>query len=168
MAQQRMVKLQNMVNKVIGLNKPEYGIKRKWTKKGQIIPLPYDIVEQMLFDEGFYRMLEKGYLYIPDMQDKIDLGLEPADAIEPENFKVLTDEKIDSLLNKLPYSVFEREIREYSDAQINAIVNYAIANECVSADKCSLLKDITGLDVLKTVATNIDLAKIDKEDKKKK
>lgn len=29
----RMVNLQNMVNKTIGLNKPEYGIKRKWTKK---------------------------------------------------------------------------------------------------------------------------------------
>jgi hypothetical protein len=63
----RMVNLQNMVNKTIGLNKPEYGIKRKWTKKGQIIPLPFDTVQQMIYDEGFSKMLERGYLYIDSM-----------------------------------------------------------------------------------------------------
>ena len=59
MAQQRMVKLQNMVNKVIGLNKPEYGIKRKWPKKGQIIPLPYDTVEQMLLMRASIECLKR-------------------------------------------------------------------------------------------------------------
>lgn len=156
---ERMVKLQNMVNKTIGLNKPEYGIKRKWTKKGQIISLPFEVVKQMIYDEGFYRMLEKGYLYINEMQDKIDLGLEPEGATEPENIKVLTDSKIDSLLNKLPYTTFKRELENYNRDQINAIVNYAITNEVLNAEKCDLLKTITGIDILKAVSLNRDMSK---------
>jgi hypothetical protein len=44
---QRMVKVQNMVNKTVSVKKPEYGINRRWTQKGQIIPLPYEAVEQI-------------------------------------------------------------------------------------------------------------------------
>lgn len=160
----RMVNLQNMVNKTIGLNKPEYGVKRKWTKKGQIIPLPFDTVQQMIYDEGFSKMLERGYLYIDSMQDKIDLGLEPYGATEPENIKVLTDDKIKDMLIKYPITTFKGELKKYNDAQINALVNYAIANEVLDAEKCSLLKDITGIDILKAVALNRDLAKADRKD----
>ena len=160
----RMVNLQNMVNKTIGLNKPEYGIKRKWTKKGQIIPLPFDTVQQMIDDEGFSKMLERGYLYIDSMQDKIDLGLEPYGATEPENIRVLTDDKIKDMLIKYPITTFKGELKKYNDAQINALVNYAIANEVLDAEKCSLLEDITGIDILKAVALNRDLAKADRKD----
>lgn len=72
---QRMVKVQNMVNKTVSVKKPEYGINRRWTQKGQIIPLPYEAVEQMLWDNGVRVMIDRGILYIPDMKDKIDLGL---------------------------------------------------------------------------------------------
>lgn len=159
----RTVLLQNMVNKTIGLNKPEYGIKVKWTKKGQCIPLPFDTVQQMIFDEGFYRMLENGYLYINDMKDKIDLGLEPAGATESENIKVLSDEKIESLLKKLPFSVFKRELANYNKTQIESLINYAIVNECLDAEKSDYLKELTGIDILKAVSLNRDLAKADKK-----
>lgn len=118
----------------------------------------------MIYDEGFSKMLERGYLYIDSMQDKIDLGLEPYGATEPENIRVLTDDKIKDMLIKYPITTFKGELKKYNDAQINALVNYAIANEVLDAEKCSLLKDITGIDILKAVALNRDLAKADRKD----
>ena len=71
MSNTRMVNLKNMVNKTVGVKLPEYGVNRKWTTKGQVIPLPYDTVEQMLWHEGFRKMIDRGILYIENMQDKM-------------------------------------------------------------------------------------------------
>ena len=155
----RMVELQNMVNKTVGVCKPEYGLKRKWTKKGQTIPLPYDIVELLLWDEGFRKMIDRGILYINSMQDKIDLGLEPEGAIEPENIKVLTDLQIKNLLTTAPYVAFVKEIKELTLTQIKNIINYSIANEIVDVQKCNYLTELTNIDILKTISQNKKLAK---------
>ena len=161
----RLVQLQNMVNKTVGVIKPEYGVNRKWTKKGQTIPLPYDVVEQLLWDEGFRNMIDRGILYINDLQDKIDLGLEPYWAEEPENIIVLSDKQIENLLKDVPYSVFKTEIKKYTLDQINRIVNYALENEIVDVNKCSYLKELTGLDIMKSIATKRDLEREEKNRK---
>ena len=96
---ERMVKVQNMVNKTIVIRKPEYNLNRRWTQKNQIIPIPFDTLEQALWNEGIRTLFDRGMLYIPDMQDKIDLDLEPADATEPQNIIVLTDKQIENLLD---------------------------------------------------------------------
>lgn len=155
----RMVQLQNMVNKTVGVKLPEYGFQRKWTKKGQMIPVPYDTLEQMLWHEGFKRMIDRGILYIPDMKDKIDLGLEPEGAAEPENIIVLTDLQIKNLMTTTPLEVFKKEIGKLSVDQIKNIVNYCIANKIVDAEKCRILKEITHTDILKSVSQNQDLEK---------
>jgi hypothetical protein len=55
----------------------------------------------MLWDNGVRVMIDRGILYIPDMKDKIDLGLEPEDATEPENIIVLSDLQINNLLTNI-------------------------------------------------------------------
>lgn len=167
MANTRMVYLKNMVNKTVGVKIPEYGVNRKWTQKGQVIPLAYDTVEQMLWHEGFRKMIDRGILYIENMQDKIDLGLEPADATEPENIKVLSDSQIQNLLVAQPYTVFKKEVSELNMTQINNIVNYAIANDIVDVQKCELLQDITKIDILKAVSTKKELERLDEIEKRK-
>lgn len=157
----RMINLKSMVNKIVGVKLPEYGVNRKWTQKGQIIPLPYDTVEQMLWHEGFRKMIDRGILYIDNMQDKIDLGLEPADAKEPENIKVLSDAQIQNLLISQPYTVFKKEITELGMTQINNIINYAIANDIVDVQKCEFLQQLTGIDILKSIATKKENERLD-------
>ena len=168
MSNTRMVNLKNMVNKTVGVKLPEYGVNRKWTAKGQVIPLPYDTVEQMLWHEGFRKMIDRGILYIESMKDKIDLGLEPADASEPENIKVLSDIQIKNLLISQPYEVFKREIFTLNMTQINNIVNYAIANEIVDVQKAELLRTISGIDILKAVSTKKEMERIDKAEEEGK
>ena len=63
---QRMVKVQNMVNKTVSVKKPEYGINRRWTQKGQIIPLPYEAVEQMLWNIKNSSINHNSYSIIPE------------------------------------------------------------------------------------------------------
>ena len=43
--------------------------------------------------------------------------------------------------------------------QVNNIVNYAIANELVDVNKVSYLKDLTGLDIMKSISINHDIKK---------
>ena len=168
MSNTRMVNLKNMVNKTVGVKLPEYGVNRKWTTKGQVIPLPYDTVEQMLWHEGFRKMIDRGILYIESMKDKIDLGLEPADASEPENIKVLSDIQIKNLLISQPYEVFKKEIFTLNMTQINNIVNYAIANEIIDVQKAELLRTISGIDILKAVSTKKEMERIDKAEEEGK
>ena len=97
--EQRMVIIKNLVNHRVGISIPELGLQKKWTKKGAIATIPFDMLEQALWYAGVRTLFEKGSLYIESMQDKIDLGLEPADATSPENIKVLSDIQIKNLLN---------------------------------------------------------------------
>lgn len=167
MSNTRMINLKNMVNKTVGVKLPEYGVNRKWTQKGQVIPLPYDTVEQMLWHEGFRKMIDRGILYIESMKDKIDLGLEPADATEPENIKVLSDTQIQNLLISQPYTVFKKEILELEMTQVNNIINYAIANDIVDVQKCELLQKISGIDILKAISTKKELERLDENENKR-
>lgn len=156
---QRMVKVQNMVNKTVSIKKPEYGINRRWTQKGQIIPLPYEAVGQMLWDNGVRVMIDRGILYIPDMKDKIDLGLEPEDATEPENIIVLSDLQINNLLTNVPFSVFKREIDKLPETQVREVANYAILHEIADVQKTDYIGELTNVDILKAISRNKDVKK---------
>lgn len=155
---QRMVKVQNTVNKIVSIKKPQYNINKRWTQKGQILPIPYETLEQMLWDEGIRKLFDRGMLYIPDMKDKIDLGLEPEDATEPQNIIVLNDKQINEFLTSKPFVVFKKELESLSSTQIREMVNYAIVNKVTgNVEKLELLKSYTGVDILKAISRDLDV-----------
>lgn len=158
----RMVNLKNMVNKTVGVKLPEYGVNRKWVNKGQVIPIPYETVEQMLWHEGFRKMIDRGILYIESMKDKIDLGLEPVGAEKPENIIVLTEVQIKNMLESQPIEVFKNEVLSLTMTQVNNIVNYAIENEVVDVAKCDFLKTVTKIDILRAITLKKDMERVDK------
>ena len=146
-----------MVNKTISIKKPQYNFNKRWTQKNQIIPVPFEALEQMLWDEGIRRFFDRGMLYISEMKDKIDLGLEPEGATEPQNIIVLTDKQINDFLTSKPFVVFKKELEDLSDTQIREIVNYAIIHELADIEKVNYLKKLTGVDILKAIARNLDV-----------
>lgn len=154
MADTRRVKVVNMVNKTVGVRHPEFGVNLRWNAKGQPLMINYDILEQLLWNDGFRKMIDRGILYIDNMQDKIDLGLEPEGATEPENILVLKESKMKELLTTIPFVVFKKELQKYNLTQIRELVNYAIAHEIIDMDKATYLKDITGLDIVRAVSNN--------------
>ena len=161
MANTRMVNITNMVNKTVGVKKMEYGVNRKWTKKGQSIPVPYDVVEQLLWTEGFRNMIDRGILYIESLKDKIDLGLEPDGATEPENIIVLNSKQIDNLLRNVPFVAFKKEVENLNEIQLKEIANYAIANKIADAEKSAYLYDLVQVDILKTISRNLEIERLE-------
>ena len=147
----RQVIIKNMYDSVVSVVKPEYGIQRKWNKMGQAMAIPYDIVEQLLWDRGFRNLIDSGILYIEDMKTKIDLGLEPEGATKPVNIRTLSDEDKKNLWNA-PIAEFKKEIGDLPKIQVDALVEYAIINDIVDAAKCNYIKEVTGKDILVSIS----------------
>lgn len=149
---ERMVVLKSMVNGTVSVNYPQYGINRRWSKMGQPIPVPFAIVEQCLYENGFRRMIDSGILYIESMEDKIELGLEPADAEKPENIIVLNEKEIEDLLRNAKLEEFIERTRNIPRAQMDNLIDYAIQHEIVIMDKANYIKELTGRDILAAVS----------------
>lgn len=162
MEKQRMVVIKNMYDAVVSVIKPEYGIQRKWQKLGQAVAIPYDTVEQLLWDRGFRNLIDSGILYIEDMQTKIDLGLEPEGATKPVNIRTLNEEDMKNLWNA-PIAVFKKEIGDLPKIQVDALVDYAIAHDIADAAKCIYIRQVTGKDILKAISSKQDLAMEDQK-----
>ena len=163
--EQRMVLIENMMDARVGVADSTTGLKRRWLRRGQVLPIPFDAVQQLIWQDGFRRMLDQGILYIKSMKDKQDLGLEPIGAKEPENIKVLTVPQMESLLKEKPLSVFKRELTELPDVQIDNLIDYAITNKIVDSQKCDVLKQITGRDILKAISRAEDIAAEERAEK---
>ena len=148
----RMVKLRNTTAQTVTIYSPAYNVKRTFPGKGAVQVLPFDTVEQLLWDNGFQYMIKSGQLYIDDMQTKIDLGLENPDAKVPTNIKVLTPEQILTLLKVRTVEKFKKEVSTISVEQCNEIVKYAVENNLVDNDKVNYLKERTGKDVIAMIA----------------
>lgn len=150
--EQRMVIIKNLVNHRVGISIPELGLQKKWTKQGAKVTIPFDILEQALWYSGVRPLFEKGSLYIENMQDKIDLGLEPIGATEPENIIVLNDGQRLNMLKLMGYDEFIDKVTQLNRTQVDNLIEYAIENKIVDVDKCTYLKKLTGKDIIKTIA----------------
>ena len=167
----RMVKLRNTTAQTVTIYSPAYNVKRTFPGKGAVQVLPFDTVEQLLWDNGFQYMIKSGQLYIDDMQTKIDLGLENPDAKVPTNIKVLTPEQMLTLLKVRTVEEFKKEVSTISVEQCNEIVKYAVENNLVDNDKVNYLKERTGKDVIAMIArkrleAEADKANAGKEEKR--
>jgi hypothetical protein len=55
---ERMVLVKNMVDSRLGVADATTGIKRRWERRGQTIPIPFDAMTQLLWQDGFRRMID--------------------------------------------------------------------------------------------------------------
>lgn len=164
---QRMVMVTNMVNAMVSVKDQAFNVNRRWMKRGQTIPIPYEAVENMLWEEGFRRMIESGVLYIQNMKDKQDLGLEPMEATKPTNIKALTEQDMKNLWNTVPITVFKKEVVSLPRVQVDSLVEYAIQNKIVDGAKCSFIKDLTHKDILSAISAIEEDAKADDLDRRR-
>lgn len=152
----RMVKVTNMVNSMVSVKDVAYNVNRRWNKRGQTLPIPYEAVEGLLWQDGFRRMIESGILYIADMKDKQDLGLEPLEAKEPVNIIALTEIQMKNLLTSTPLTVFKKEVQALPKVQVDNLIEYAIQNKLTNSEKCSFLKALTKKDILAAISAKED------------
>ena len=152
----RMVHLKNTMNATLSVRKPQYGVNRTWAKRGQVQALPFDTVEQLLWDTGFSNMIKSGMLYIDSMKDKIDLGLEPEGATKPVNIIAVDEQSVAEIWNTMDMEEFKKTVSRLTRTQIDNIISYAVETKNINLDKVNFIKEITadstgknGRDILK-------------------
>ena len=164
---QRMVKLTSTDAGRVIIHEPAFGVHREFPGKGTSQMIPFDIIEQLMWRTGFKNMIMSGTLYIADMQDKIDLGLEEPETKGPTRIKVLNDQQILTLLKVHSYDKFVEEISSLPAEQVNNVVSFAVEKEIVDTQKIAYLKKVTGRDVLKMISSKHDRLEAEEMAKKR-
>lgn len=161
---ERMVIVKSAVNATVSIANAQYGINRRWSQQGQPIAIPFSQLEQCLWENGVRRMFDSGILYIENMQDKIDLGLEPAGAEEPVNIIVFDTAEIEKLLKVDTLEDFKKKILSAPRLQVDNLIEYAVHNEIVDMNKINFLKELTGKDILAGIQRKRDIEEAEKKE----
>ena len=150
----------NKVNHPVGVVVPELNFRRDWMGKEQKIAIDENLLKELMFDPGFHNMVMQGILYIEEMDVKKELGIEPFDAEELVNVIVLTDAEREKYLTVYTLKNFKDKISKLNQTQLNELADYAISKKIVNVEKCKVIKQLCGRDILQAIR----LGEQDKED----
>lgn len=153
------VKVISTLKNRVTVNVPEIRFSRTWPTAGASINIDKDTLEQLMYDTGFANMVKMGILFIEDMEFKKEIGLEPEDATEPVNLILLNDKEKKYYLGELSLVGFKDKLKKLSKNQIEELADYAIQNKLVDIEKCKVIKEACGRDVVRA----IQLLEADKE-----
>lgn len=156
----KRVIIESLVDGKVVMNLPEMHLHIVWERKGAKKPIEFEKLQEAIYDQGVEYMFKQGILYIDDMEVKKALYLEPDDAEEPQNIKIMDEKLMKRLLTVASIVDLQAALKEYPHEQVDALVDYAIKTECGDFDRCDLIKKHTGRDIIKA----IQLSRQNKED----
>ena len=148
------VKVVNLISSRVNINLPDIRLHRVWEKKGAVKTIPFDQLEEAIYNSGVEALFTEGILGIDDLEVKQKLGLEPEDVKEPVNIITLDDQQRKRYLTVMPMHEFRTEIKKLPIEQIRELANYAIDNEIIDFDKAELIKQIIGTDIIGSIQMN--------------
>ena len=148
------VKVKSLISSRVVISIPDMRLRRVWEKKGAVKIIPFDQLEEAMYNPGVENLFREGVLGIDDMEVKIKLGLEPEDAQAPVNIIVLDDKQRERYLRVLPMHEFRQKVKELPQEQLIELANYAIENEIADFDKSELLLKLTDIDIISAIKLN--------------
>ena len=148
------VKVVNLVSGRVTINVPDLRLKRTWERKNAVKIIPFEQLEEAMYDPGVEALFTEGILGISDMETKIALNLEPEGATAPVNIITLDDAQRKRYLTTMILSEFRQKIKELSTEQVQELAKYAIDNEITNFDKAQIIKDRIGVDIIKSIELN--------------
>lgn len=150
----KKIKVTSLVPYRVGLIIPEHRFSRNFTEEGQTILVDDEILREGLYNRGVLNLFKKGILKIEDKDFRIEVGLE--DPEQKTEVKTLNSTQMLTLLKVKPFKEFESTIKELSDEQLDRLVSLAVENKITDYEKCKLLKEVTGKDVMQIIRLNED------------
>ena len=150
------VKVESLISSRVLLSVPELRLKRVWEKKGAVKTIPFETLEEAMFEPGVEALFTNGVLGIPDMETKIRLGLEPEGAEKPENIIALNDQQRKRYMTVMPIGEFKTEVKKLPKDQVEELAQFAIENEIADFEKAEFLKSIIGLDIMSAIKLKRD------------
>ena len=150
----KKVMVKSMVASRVGINLPDLKLKRTWEKRGVVRPIPFEELEQALYEPGVEYMFKQGILAIDSMEDKIALGLEEEGTTTPTNIIVLTEAEMDRYWKVLPFIEFKQKLTGLPKEQIQNLVDHAIDKEYTDINKCEYIKEKMEIDIIRAIQLN--------------
>lgn len=148
------VKVVNLISSRVNINIPDVRLSRVWERKGAVRVIPFEQLEEAMYNPGVEALFREGILGIDDLEVKKALGLEPDDATEPVNIIVLNDNQRKRYLTVMPTGEFKAKIKELPIEQVRELAQYAIDNEIVAFDKAEIIKEMIGTDIIGSIQLN--------------
>lgn len=148
----KMIDVMSTVNAQVVIRVPNLNFKRTWPKKGSVIKVPEEILDQAFYEPGIEYLFRNGILYIDDMEKKVYYGLEEEGTTEPTNVILLDEAETERLLFKVSKEEFKEELDKLSKDQVTELAFSAVEHECTDYDKNMLLQKRTGINVFRSVA----------------
>lgn len=151
----KIVLVKSTIGALVTINVPSANFRRDWLKKGAIQRIPFNTLQEIIFDPGVEYLFKTGILYIDDMDVKIELGLEEVGATEPV-IKNYTEEDALKLLTATPLKDFRAEVQQMSIEQAKELVDVAIRHKITDYQRCKTLEEKTGTKVNKIVQEELE------------
>lgn len=148
------IKVVNLISSRVNINIPDVRLHRVWEKKGAIKTIPFDQLQEAMYNPGVESLFTEGILGIEDLEVKKKLGLEPEEATEPVNIITLDEAQSRRYLTVMPLHEFKTKIKELPLEQIRELAQFAISNELIDFEKAKIIEKITGTDIIGTIQMN--------------
>jgi len=151
----KKVTVVNMVDAQVGIKNPDFRFQANWPAKGSKVRIDKQMLDDLMYEDGVRYLFDNGILYIDDMQDKIDLGLEDEGTTEPTKIIVWTEADMKKYLTVKPMHEFKAAFDKLSRDQQQEVARYMVANELVgSLEKAEYVQKKTEIDVISAVRLN--------------
>ena len=151
----KKVTVVNMVDAQVGIKNPDFRFQANWPAKGSRVRIDKQMLDDLMYEDGVRYLFDNGILYIDDMQDKIDLGLEDEGTTKPTKIIVWSEADMKKYLTVKPMHEFKTEFDKLSRDQQQEVARYMVANELVgSLEKAEYVQKKTEIDVISAVRLN--------------
>jgi hypothetical protein len=148
----KKIKVVSQVPYRVGLIIPEHRFARTFSKEGQVVLVDEEILREGMYDRGVENLFSKGILSIDDKDFRIEVGLEVPD--EEEVVYIVNSSQILTLLRVKGIDELREALKKMSPDQIERTVSMAVENKITDYEKCKLLKEYSGKDVMKIIQLN--------------
>jgi len=139
----------NTTNHSVLIQLPDIKFRRTW-QKGSSIKVDIEVLREAVYDTGFKAFLDEGVLFIEEKEIRVELGLEEEDAKKPF-ITILKPAQMIRLIKAASIDEFKTTLGEIPKEQALSLVDMAIKEKSISMDKLMILKEKTGIDVVKAI-----------------
>lgn len=128
-------------------------VRREWTRQGQIIPIPADELQEVIYDNGIYNLFAFGYLGIDNPDHRVLVGLEYEGS--PVKMVPFDTTKAQKLLSaETSIEEFKKAIANFRSGHIETLVNAAYQMRHIDLNKQRVLAEKFGIDVVNLIRNN--------------
>lgn len=147
------VMVKSLVSGSVSYSSDVRHVRREWVRENQIIPIPADELQEVLYDQGVYNLFSLGYLGIENPEHRKLVGLE-YDGTGIQIVPFTTDKARRLLVDEKDLNKFRQELANLKIGNIEVLVSTACAIKDISYDKMKIIKEMIGVDIQNLIRNN--------------